>query len=123
MIKTCIDEKYELDDIKYQTVVCKPCLLRLSAHFKDPSNPDRGRVLKIPSYENMTPPLFYKTRLNEDEPCGCTVCQIAKENLTPGRGQAVLPEKFWKQIFPDIPYLTFKVNNRLTKTYFYHMKY
>ena len=99
-LQTLVDKRYSLTDEKYQSFLCKSCLLSLSAHSKT----DRGRKLLKPRYDNLTPPPQYNTRNSDDTPCVCTTCQIAAENLTPGRRPVALKEEYWLLLFPDIPF-------------------
>ena len=123
-LKTLVDRSYCLDNVRYQTVLCKVCALALSAHVKKPDNP--GRTLLKPKYENLNPPPSHSTRSVDPQSCPCTMCEIARSNLTAGSFSGHrLPEKFWKILFPDSQYPTPKykkenippVENRCSKCF------
>ena len=114
-IHKLVDVSYDISDSKFQTVVCKSCLLSLSAHTRNPDNPERGRILYKPQYSNLTQPPVYSTRNNEVESCPCTVCKMACENLTPGWITTELKEEYWHLLFPDFPYPTPKVSSYILR--------
>lgn len=102
-LRNLVISSFSLSDSKYQKVLCKTCALALSAHTDHPEKP--GRKLPKPHYENLRPPPP-DTRANYEQPCTCTVCEIAACNLVPGKvsGPAVLLEKHWNLLFPDETY-------------------
>ena len=108
-LQTLVDSRYDTGDPKFQTVICKSCVLSLAAHSSNPDNPEKGRQLLKPNYDNMIPPPVYATRNTEDQLCPCTQCLIARENITPGTGAKVLKEMYWLILFPNIPYPAIKV--------------
>ena len=104
-LKTLVDSRYSLSDPRFQSVLCKSCVLALSAHTKNPTNPEKGRKLLKPKYENLIPPPVHHTRKSEDQSCPCTVCEMCKVNLTKGSGPSgPMLEKYWTLLFPDLPY-------------------
>ena len=102
-LQTLLDRSYDLNNERYQTVLCKICSQALSAHVKNPEKP--GRTLMKPKYDNLIQAPLHGTRSFDPQDCPCTVCQIAKSNLTPGGSSGHrLEEKFWKILFPDLEY-------------------
>ena len=103
-LRNLVDHEYDLDNTNYPKVLCKTCALALSAHNACPENP--GRKLLKPRYKNIRSPPP-ETRATADQPCPCTVCEIASCKILPGQlqgGKTFLPEKYWTMIFPDEPY-------------------
>jgi hypothetical protein len=88
-----VDSQYSILDPRFQTVLCKGCINALSAHSRNPENPERGRKLLKPKYENLTPPTVHNTRRSDDQSCPCTMCEIASLNIFPGQGPALMLEK------------------------------
>lgn len=103
-LQNLVDSRYSLTDPMFQTVLCVTCLSSLSAHSRNPDNPDRGRKLLKPKYVNLTPPPSHNTRGTADQSCPCTVCEIARETVTPGFGSRMLQQRHWELLFPDIDY-------------------
>ena len=102
-IHSLIDSSYNISDIRFQKVLCRMCALALTAHTNNPDKP--GRKLMHPKYSNLASPSFHSTRQSESKDCPCTVCDIARNNLTPGSFPGKLPqEKFWNILFPGVPY-------------------
>ena len=63
-LQTLVDSRYSLSDARFQTVLCSGCARILAAHTKDPENPERGRKLLKPKYDNLIPPPVHHTRLS-----------------------------------------------------------
>ena len=75
-IKILVDISYNLEDSRFQSVLCRTCAKALSAHTKNPQNP--GRKLSLPKYSNLNPPPKLATRQFDGKACPCTVCDIAR---------------------------------------------
>ena len=103
-LRNLVDREYSLENTSYPNVLCKSCALALSLYTACPEKP--GRKLLKPRYKNIRPPPP-ETRATADQPCPCTVCEIASCKILPGQlhgGKTFLPEKYWAIIFPDEPY-------------------
>ena len=110
-LTTLVDSSYSLDDSRFQTVLCKSCVLALAANSKTNEKPERGRKILKPAYKNLTPPPAHDTRRTEALPCPCTVCDIARQTIYPGHQPVHMLEKHWTIIFPDLPYPNAKVES------------
>ena len=114
-LQTLVDSRYSLSDARFQTVLCAGCARILAAHTKDPENPERGRKLLKPKYDNLTPPPVHHTRLSVDQFCPCTMCEMARVTIRVGYNvpdsTQMLLEKHWSLLFPDIAYTAPKVGH------------
>ena len=64
--------EYNLNNPKFQLVLCRGCALALSENSKKKEK--YGRKLLRPVYSNMRQPPAHMTRSSEDVCCPCTVC-------------------------------------------------